>query len=312
MMQQSYTKPLRYVVPVSGALVAAVLGLAMYTTRRLNGPMRRGLYDDFTISPWEVQVPFEPVSFETDDGLTLRGWWLPQSNSNRVIVGFTGHRSVKHELLGIGSGLWRAGNNVLLFDFRGRGASDAAPLSLAHKELPDARAAIRFARQRMPDAQLGVIGYSMGAAIAILIAATDPAIGAVVADSPFASIRDVLTHAYQRRRLPPRFLLELTDVINRWRYGYQFEAVRPIDVVAQIAPRSLFIIHGTADSLIPSSQGERLYEAAGEPKELWLVENVIHCGAYFADRPRYVQRVTEFFDRALAQHQAYVSVATSE
>jgi fermentation-respiration switch protein FrsA (DUF1100 family) len=195
--------------------------------------------------------------------------------------------------------LWRTGNNVLLFDFRGRGDSDVAPLSLAHKELPDARAVLRYARERMPNGKIGVIGYSMGAAVALLVAAADPSIEAVVADSPFASIRDVLANAYKLRRLPPRFLLELSDVINRWRYGYQFEAVRPVDVVGEIAPRPLFIIHGTADALIPAEQGQRLYDEAGEPKELWLVPDAIHCGAYFVDRPEYVERVTKFFDQAL-------------
>jgi fermentation-respiration switch protein FrsA (DUF1100 family) len=172
-------------------------------------------------------------------------------------------------------------------------------LSLAHKELPDARAAIRFARERMPDAKLGVIGYSMGAAVALLVAAADPTIDAVVADSPFASIRDVLENAYKLRRLPPRFLLELSDVINRWRYGYQFAAVRPVDVVGEIAPRPLLIIHGTADALIPAEQGQQLYDAAGEPKALWLVPDAIHCGAYFLDRPVYVERVAAFFNEAL-------------
>lgn len=307
MTTRPYTKPLRYVLPFGGALVAGALGLAAYTSYRLNAPRRRGLYDEFTFSPWEVQIPHEPVSFKTEDGLTLRGWWLPQPDSNRVIVGFTGHRGAKHELLGIGSGLWRAGNNVLLFDFRGRGDSDVAPLSLVHKELPDARAAIAYVRERMPNAEIGVIGYSMGATLAILVAAADPEVKAVVADAPFASIRDVLTHVYQRRRLPPRFLLELSDVINRWRYGYQFEAVRPLDVVDAIAPRPLLIIHGAADALIPPEQGERLYAAAGEPKELWIVENAIHCGAYFLDRQAYVERVARFFDQAFrgeeeAQH----------
>jgi len=289
-------------LPFSGALVAGALGLAAYTSYRLNAPRRRGVYDNFTISPWEVQVPHEAISFQTDDGLTLRGWWLPQPHSDRVIIGFTGHRGAKHELLGIGSGLWRAGNNVLLFDFRGRGDSDIAPLSLAHKELPDARAAIRYVRERMPNGKIGVIGYSMGAAVALLVAAADPLIDAVVADSPFASIRDVLENAYKLRRLPPRFLLELSDVINRWRYGYQFEAVRPVDVVGNIAPRPLLVIHGTADSLIPAEQGQQVYDAAGEPKELWLVPDAIHCGAYFVDRPAYVERVTKFFDRALSTY----------
>jgi fermentation-respiration switch protein FrsA (DUF1100 family) len=299
-MVRFYTRPVRYILPVGGALFAGAVGIAAYTTYRLKVMGRRTWHADFNFSPWEVQVPFEPVSFETEDGLTLRGWWFPQPTSQRVIIGCTGHRGAKHELLGIGSGLWRAGSNVLLFDFRSRGDSDVAPASLAHHELHDARAAVRFVQERLPGARIGMIGYSMGAAVALLTAAIEPAIQVVVADSPFATIRDLLAHAYQRRRLPSRLILELSDALNRWRYGYPFEAVRPIDAVEMIAPRPVLIIHGAADTLIPVEHAYRLYAAASEPKELWIVEDAAHCGAYFMDRPTYVTRVGQFYDRYLA------------
>ena len=87
--------------------------------------------------------------------------------------------------------------------------------------------------------------------------------------------------------------------MTRWRYGYPFQAVRPLDAVAKIAPRPLLLIHGTADTVIPVVHSYRLYEAAGDPKELWIFEGAQHCGGYFADRPAYVQRVAEFFAKAL-------------
>ncbi len=299
MVRPLYTKPLRYLLPLSGAFLAGAFGVAAYTTYRLNVMRRPSLYDGMTFSPWEVQVPFEPVSFQTEDRLVLRGWWFPQPASKRLVIGCTGHRGAKHELLGIGSGLWRAGNNVLLFDFRGRGESDRAPASLAHNEIHDARAAVRFAKQRMPDARVGVIGYSMGAAVAILTAAIEPDVEAVVADASFATIRDLIGYVYQRRRLPLRPILELSDAINRWRFGYPFEAVRPVDVVGKIAPRPLLIIHTTGDEIIPVEHAHRLHAAAGEPKELWIVADAPHCGAYFVDRPAYVERVAQFFAHSL-------------
>lgn len=292
------TKPLRYALPLGGALVAGALGVAAYTAHHINGSRRRQ-FDGFTFSPWEVQIEHERISFTTEDDITIRGWWFARPESEQVVIGLTGHRGTKPDLLGIGSGLWRAGNNVLLFDYRGCGESDHAPQSLAHNELRDARAAVRYIQNRMPNAQLGVVGFSMGAAIAILLAATEPAIKAVVADSPFATMRDVIDYAYRRRRLPSRALLDLTDAVTRWRYGYPFQAVRPIDVVDQIAPRPLLLIHGTADTVIPHEHSEWLYEAAGEPKELWLFEGAVHCGGYFVDRPAYVRRVAGFFAEAL-------------
>lgn len=291
--------PLRYLAPLGGAALAGALGVAFYTIHELNRAQRRDWRDDYTFSPFEVQVDHELVSFVTDDGITLRGWWFTRPESDRVIIGFTGHRGAKHELLGIGSGLWRAGNNVLLFDFRGCGESDPAPLSVGHNEQADARAAVRFARECLPDARIGIIGYSMGGALAILTAATDPAVRAVVADSAYASLREVVAHAYRRRRVPAQ-VLALSDALNHWRYGYPFAALRPVSVVGAIAPRPLLIIHGSADMVTPVAQARQLYAAAGDPKELWIVEGVPHCGGYFADRRAYVEHVADFFDRALS------------
>lgn len=295
----SLHKPLRYALPVAGGLIAGAMGVAAYTAYHINGPSRRNP-GEYTFSPWEVQVEFERVSFTAEDGVTIRGWWFARPESQQVVIGLTGHRGTKPDLLGIGSGLWRAGNNVLLFDYRGCGESDRATQSLAHHEVRDARAAVRYARERMAEARIGVIGYSMGGAIAILVAAADPSIRAVVADSPFATMRDVIANAYRRRRVPTRPILDLADAVMRWQYGYQFEAVRPIDVVAKIAPRPLLLIHGTADTIIPVDHSQRLYAAAGEPKELWLFEGAAHCAGYFVDRPAYVSRVAEFFAKGLA------------
>lgn len=289
----------RYAVALGGAALAGALGVATYTARALNGPRQRTWRDDFAFSPYEVQVDFEPVSFQADDGVTLRGWWFPRPASDRVAICYTGHRGTKADLLGIGPGLWRAGMNVLLFDFRGCGESDIAPLSVGHNEQADARAAVRFARQRLPGARIGLVGYSMGGALAILTAAHDPGVRAVVADSAYASLREVLVHAYRRRRAPAQ-LLALADLWNQWRHGYAFEALRPVDVVGRIAPRPLLIVHGANDQLTPADHAHRLYAAAGEPKELWVVAGAPHAGAYFADRQAYVARVAAFLDRALA------------
>ncbi len=290
----------RYAVTfTSGALLGAV-GIAAYTARELNSPRALGWRDEYTFTPWEVQVPYEAVEFATEDGLTLRGWWFPQPDTTRVVVGATGHKGAKTDLLGIGSGLWRAGNNVLLFDYRGCGESDPAPLSVGFYEQADLRAAVRLARARIPDARLGLVGFSMGAALAILIAAADPAIRGVIADSAYATLAGVVGAAYGRYRVPSRPFLAFSDRYNGWRHGYRYDALRPVDSVGALAPRPLLIIHGTGDGVTPVAHAHQLYAAAGEPKELWIAEGAHHCGAYFLDRRAYVARAAAFFERALA------------
>jgi hypothetical protein len=89
-------------------------------------------------------------------------------------------------------------------------------------------------------------------------------------------------------------MLGLTDTVNRWRYGYRFAAVRPLDVVGCISPRPLLLIHGQDDRTVPAEHARQLYAAAGEPKELWIAPGTPHCGAYFDDRAHYVRKVAYF------------------
>jgi fermentation-respiration switch protein FrsA (DUF1100 family) len=117
----------------------------------------------------------------------------------------------------------------------------------------------------------------------------------VVADSPFTGIAEVVAAGITRYRLPPGIITRLADALTGWRFGYRFGDVRPIDAVAALSPRPLLIIHGEADTVIPVSHARLLYEAAGEPKRLWLFPGAEHCGGYFVHRPAYAARVTSFF-----------------
>jgi uncharacterized protein len=286
---------------VAGAAAAGVagglIGAAAYATTRLNGRTARTFLDAYTFTPFELGVEFEEVQFQSSDGLRISGWWLPRPTSDRVVVACAGHRGIKSDMLGIGSGLWRAGNNVLIFDWRSRGSSEGTFHTLAHHETRDLEGAIAYAGQRVPQARLGVIGYSMGAAVAILVAARTPAVQAVVADSPFTSIADLVRYGSARRRIPGWAVTPLADMLTAARYGYRFGDVRPINHIAAIAPRPLLLVHGTNDSVIPVSHAHQLFEAAGEPKELWLHPDLEHCGAYFHDRATYIARVAQFFEQ---------------
>lgn len=287
---------------LSGALGAlgGALGAAWYVSTRVSPEPRRSFIDGYTFTPWELGVPYEAVSFASGDGLRLSGWWMPQARPRGVLVGCHGHGGRKDDLLGIGTGSWRAGYSVLLFDFRGRGESDPWPQTLISREVDDLRAAVAFARGRAPADRVGVVGFSMGAAVALLAAAEEPAIGAVVADSSFTTGADVVAHGVRSvLRVPPEILVLAADEVVHRRHGYRFSHARPIDVVGRVAPRPLLIIHGAGDTTVPVEHARRLYAAAGEPRELWVVPGVEHCGAYFADRAGYCRRVVGFFDQYL-------------
>lgn len=109
-------------------------------------------------------MPWEDVDFRADDGVGLAGWVLPREDAKGVVVCCHGRRGNKADVLGISAGSWRAGYEVLLFDFRGNGSSGDGPQSLGWHEQRDVRAAVDLVSERRPNLPVAVVGFSMGAA----------------------------------------------------------------------------------------------------------------------------------------------------
>jgi uncharacterized protein len=277
--------------PAAGVSVAA-LG-AWATARRITAP---GLRERKFMTPWELGVPHEEVGFRTEDGLLLRGWWLPSPGAKRTVIALHGHRGARHHCVGIAAALWRRGANMLLFDHRGRGSSEGERMSLGYFETMDALAAVGYALSRARDVPVGLIGYSMGGAVALMCAARDGRVGAVVADSPFASERE-LVRALLRKQIGP--LHRPVAALSEHLLPYDPREVEPLKEVAKIAPRACLFIHGLRDRTCDPEDSMRLYEAAGDPKDLWLLEGAGHCDAYFLDREIYCERVATFFEAYL-------------
>jgi uncharacterized protein len=277
--------------PIAGATLTTLA--AWNTARRISAP---GPRERKFVTPWELSVPHEEVSFRTEDGLLLGGWWLPSSQAKWTVIALHGHRGARHHCVGIAAALWRRGANVLLFDHRGRGSSEGKSISLGHFERVDVSAAIGYALSRAPEVPLGLIGYSMGGAVALMSASRDERVGAVVADSPFASERE-LVRALLRKQIGP--LCSPVAALSECLLPYDPAEVEPLKEVAKIAPRASLFIHGSRDRTCSPEDSVRLYEAAGDPKGLWLLKGAGHCDAYFLDREAYCDRVAGFFEEHL-------------
>ncbi|MGH7565661.1 MAG: alpha/beta hydrolase, partial [Gemmatimonadota bacterium] len=181
---------------VALTLTAALVWLAIGWLGhwRLNRPLGSTRPPDFTFTPWETDAAHESAEFTTSDGVALHGWFLRHEGERGVIVVMHGYRGEKSDVLGMSTALWRAGFDVLLFDFRGRGRSARAPISMGLWETADLAAALDWVSERVPEARVGLLGFSMGGVVAIL-GGRDARVAAIVADSAFGSQREVLAHA---------------------------------------------------------------------------------------------------------------------
>jgi len=248
-------------------------------------------------TPADLGLAYEDVRFTTGDGVTLTGWLIPaaRETTTAVIVlhGFSGNRLP--ELAAFVPWLQER-HHVLQFDFRGHGESDPGWVTLGSHERRDVAAAVEFLRGSGLG-PMALFGVSMGAAIAILSAPALP-VAAVVADAAFAELHHPIASrmrevGYPLPGLGARAIVAAAALRTRSRL------TDPLRAVARIAPRALLVIAPKEDRLISWRQSVRLFEAAGEPKELFVVEGAGHAEAHAVDPEGYRRRVLHFLERHL-------------
>jgi dipeptidyl aminopeptidase/acylaminoacyl peptidase len=245
-------------------------------------------------------ISFEPVEFPAENGLMLRGFYFPSPQEDAPTLLYapaTAHDFRSGTTLVLP--FHRAGYNVLLFSYRGHGASDGNPFGFTYgaRESFDVDAAVRFLREVKGADRIGAIGHSAGAVSIILSAARNEDINAVVAASPFNSVEEVWET--NRPVIIPKPLLDFSLMMSELRKDFSRNQVRPEDVIDQIAPNPILLVHGTGDRRITQEQAMRLFDAAEEPKRMWLVEGASHEGVRTPVLDEMVGEIIAFFDDAL-------------
>jgi uncharacterized protein len=236
-------------------------------------------------------IEFQDVELTTEDGLTLSAWYTPPRNGALILVahGYGDKRTEDFHALFAAHGY-----GVLAWDFRAHGQSTGEFSSLGYYEMLDAKAALDFALPQPEAGHVGAWGGSMGAVTMIRATARYPEIEALVADSPFATLKDEMD-----LRVPFPVMRSLIRFFAEGEAGVMIDSVRPVDDIARISPRPVFLIQGLGDGMVPLNSGQRLYDAAGEPRQLWMENDVPHLNMYAYYKTRYTKRVIKFFDEYL-------------
>ena len=296
-----------------GALTLGYVGISFLVARRVAFAQPKAI----TKTPADLGFSYRDVSFlSRENHLLLRGWFIPgmlpggQLTTERTIIMVHGTHSnraaLEAGLLDLCAALARHGFAILAFDTRGQGQSAPAPLSMGYYEQYDVLGAVDFLRSGSllypelgrPRA-IGGWGISMGGAAMLLAAAREPAIRGVVADCAFAAFVPLIEND---SKIPKVFIPGVAKA-TRLLYGIDYHAVRPVDVVASIAPRPLFFIQSGIDTIVPPWNMNLLANAASAAPDAhvqtWLIPGADHIQAYHVMGTEYVNRVVTFFTAAL-------------
>ena len=287
-------------VPVILVILLAIYGLISFI---IASSVTKADRKDQEDHPSAYGLESEDVEFVSRRGdTTLRGWYISGQEEKPTLIFVHGIGSVRSgdRAVDLASRLVANGFNVLMFDLRGHGSSGGDQVSGGYFEQSDVLGAFDFlTKKRVPPHRIGLVGFSMGAATAILAAAREPGIGAVVADSPYAKASDMIAHEAARKTVFPRWITPIfvptAVLMANWFYGIDLGSLVPEDAVVDL-PYPILVIHGTSDSRIPFQHGQRVQQAAPAGSSIWLVPDLDHVDAFTTYPEEYLERVKAYLD----------------
>jgi dipeptidyl aminopeptidase/acylaminoacyl peptidase len=151
--------------------------------------------------------------------------------------------------------------------------------------------------------RIGVVGFSLGAAISLLTAAKEPAIKAVVSDTTYANISDLIVQEVDRTTSLPKWIIPIFEpgsiLVANLIYKIKIDELVPEQSVGDIK-YPILIIHGKEDTRIPFEHSVRVHANAHPDSDIWLVPNVEHIDSFLTYPEEYTNRLADYFRNQLA------------
>ena len=284
-------------------------------------------------TPESVGLEYRDVSFTSRGGdAKLSGWTItPESVSNSshtnardtswviIVHGDNTNRSdARTGTLGIARSLSRRGFGIFMFDMRGRGDSPSALSSSGYFERLDLQGASDYLVSKGADrSRIGVLGFSLGGAVALMAGSNPNNFGAVVSDSSFADYSLILRNSMTGIKRPFTFLFPGMEFMAKTIYGIDIKDISPARAIAR-SDTPVLVIHGEDDAVIPVEHarllgraiGASFGEIDGSDETIWIVPGAGHTGSFKTEPKAYIKKLVKFYEAHLgAPHSSHLTVA---
>lgn len=250
-----------------------------------------------------LSQPHEDVWITADDGLRLHGTFFPNQGSKRLILCFHGYTSEgMKDYIALSDYYLRRGFAMLLVDERAHGQSDGNYIGFGCLDRKDALRWLEWMMRTCgEDIQIIMHGTSMGAATVLMASGLKlpPQVKGIVSDCAFTSPKEVFTHVLHSMYHMPAFpIIPIADAMNKKMAGYGMDECNAAREVKKSTTPTLFI-HGSADTFVPRSMCEKLYENCSAKKWKLIIEGAAHAESYYKDTKRYEEALDLLLEEVL-------------
>jgi pimeloyl-ACP methyl ester carboxylesterase len=254
------------------------------------------------IGPPPAQLQAEAVRIACADSAQVSGWLARGRAGAGAILLLHGVRSDRRQMTQRAGFLHRLGYSVLWIDLPAHGESSGDRITFGALEARGVKAALAYLESEMPQEAIGVIGVSLGAA-SMVLAGQDPRVRAVVLESMYPTIDDAVVNRLRHylgpvgASLAPLLLWQLP-----MRTGIDTAQLRPVARIGALhAP--VFIISGSKDWHTTAAETQRIFDAASQSRQLWIVDGAAHVDLHGFGPAAYEERVGAFLAQHLRPHQ---------
>jgi len=294
-------------ISIIGFVAIIYLGMSFFLASQVTVSERKPIEEN----PVDYLLKYEDVSFSPrldTAGISLKGWFIPaEITTDKTIVLVHGINSNRAAgiTLPISEKLHQNGFNTLLFDLRGHGESGGERFNGGYIERLDVLGAIDFLNLRgIRSSNVGLLGFSLGGAVVLMAAEEESGINAVVSDSGFASIDDLIVQEVSRRtNLNENIVLVLIPgftMMTKLFFGIDVGLIKPIRSAGKLE-YPIFLIHGGKDERISVDHSRRLAKASlNQDTKLWVVESVEHAGVYDDNPEFYISELVNYFSNQIS------------
>jgi len=241
-------------------------------------------------TPDTYGIEFDDVTFRTEDGLNLNGWYVPGKKASpydnlHTLLWFHGNAgNINRRLDNIKMLHDRVPVNVFIIDYRQYGKSEGKISEQG--TYFDAKAALSYlhSRKDINNEKIIFFGRSLGSAVAVDLAVKEECC-ALILETPFTSIKEMGKKLYPFLSISLHFLRTKYDSLSK---------IKQIKV-------PILIMHGDKDELVPIEQGKMLYEKANEPKEFYTIPGAMHNDTHIVGGEKYFDVIRDFVKKLTKQ-----------